>query len=244
MSVPLSHPLILERLSVRRSGRRVLSEVSAEVPAGTALALRGPNGAGKSTLLRCLAGLIPVEAGDARLGSLSLARATVAFREAVLYGGHRDAVKPALSVRDNLALWARLEGTPDARVEAALARFGLERIAPRPAAECSAGQARRLGLARLLVIDRPVWLLDEPTVSLDAGSVALLAEIVHAHLAGGGIALIATHADLGLGPLPVLAIGTGDDASPERGGRTPATVPGPDAARAGPPIDPFLDGHW
>ena len=218
--------LRLENLGCRRAGRTVFRGLYFRLGRGEAGVLRGPNGVGKSTLLRVLAGFIPVLAGDATLGEISLTRARGAFQERVAYAGHLDAIKPALGVAENLAAWAGLHGAGTDRVGTALARFGLDAIAGQPAAQCSAGQKRRLGLARLLVIDRPLWLLDEPTVSLDVASSALVADLVRAHCASGGLALIATHIDLDLPGAPVLEMRPAADASTE------ATD------------DPFLAGAW
>ncbi|MDT8344994.1 MAG: heme ABC exporter ATP-binding protein CcmA [Thermohalobaculum sp.] len=218
--------LEIDSLACRRAGRIVFRDLDFRLRAGEAAALRGPNGVGKSTLLRVLAGLIPPAGGDARLGATSLTRDRGGFQEQVAYAGHLDAVKPALGVAENLAVWAGLHATDGARVAAALDRFGIGHIATHPAAQCSAGQKRRLGLARLLVIDRPLWLLDEPTVSLDAASAAQVADLVREHCAGGGMALIATHIELGLGHGPVLEM------------RAPDDTAGSVAA------DPFLEGAW
>lgn len=190
--------LVLENLSARRAGRPVLDGVSATLAPGQALELRGPNGVGKSTLLRVLAGFVPPTGGDATLEGASLTQAAGAFRERVAYAGHLDAVKPALGFAANLGLWAGLHGAGSGRIAAALAHFGLAALADRPVAQGSAGQRRRLGLARLMLIDRPLWLLDEPTVSLDAEATALVAELVAGHLGRGGMAVIATHLPLGL----------------------------------------------
>jgi len=217
--------LILDNLACRRAERLVFHDLCFRVEAGQAAAVRGPNGVGKSTLLRQLAGLIPVAGGDARLGKVSLAASQQGFQEQVVYAGHLDAVKPALSIGENLMLWAGIHGNDAARASMALARFGLHAIAARPAAQCSAGQRRRLGLARLLVADRPLWLLDEPTVSLDADASALVADLVREHTAAGGMALIATHVPLGLGDIPTLEM-------------TPPEVD------AGHQDDPFLAGTW
>lgn len=223
--------LIIDDLACRRGGRTVFSGLSFRLEDGTAALLRGPNGAGKSSLLRVIAGLLPPVSGEVRLGDVRLTRDPGAVQERVALAGHLDAVKPALTVAENLAAWAGIMGAAKsgagARTQAALARFGLEAIADRPAGQCSAGQRRRLGLARLLVVERPLWLLDEPTVSLDADSAALVAELVRAHAASGGMALIATHIDLGLGPAPVLEM-TAPSARP----------PAPAAA------DDFLAGSW
>jgi len=222
--------LILDDLACRRGGRTVFAGLSFTVPAGTAALLRGPNGAGKSSLLRVIAGLLPPAAGEVRLGDILLSRDPAAMQEAVAFAGHLDAVKPALTVAENLALWAGILGAGRERAGAALERFGLARMADRPAGQCSAGQRRRLGLARLLVTERPLWLLDEPTVSLDAGSTALVAGLVREHAARGGIALIATHIDLGLGTVPVLEMAE----TTRTGGRGDATLP----------EDAFLAGRW
>jgi heme exporter protein A len=212
-------------LACRRAGRRVFAGVSFRVKAGEAATLRGPNGSGKSSLLRVLAGLIPPEAGAARLGDVALSDRD-AWQERVAYAGHLDAVKPQLSVAENLEGWAALYGAAPGAVEAALDRFGLEAIADYPASYCSAGQKRRLGLARLPVTGRPLWLLDEPTVSLDAESVAVFAALVREHVAAGGVAVAATHVPLGLEDGPLIEL------RPAAESAAPAEA------------DPFLEGAW
>jgi heme exporter protein A len=177
--------LAVSDLTVARGGVPVLAGVSFRLRGGEAALLRGPNGSGKTTLLRTLAGLQPPMAGEVSVPP-----------EEVAYAAHADGLKPTLTVAENLAFWAAIYGTGDTR--GAMERFRLAELARRPAGALSAGQKRRLGLARLLVTGRKVWLLDEPTVSLDVASVALFADAVRAHLAEGGIALIATHIDLGL----------------------------------------------
>ena len=177
--------LAAHALAVARAGVPVLEGVSFTLTAGRALVLRGPNGIGKTTLLRSIAGLQPPLAGRVE-----------AAPEAVAYAAHADGVKGMLTVAENLTFWARVFGT--AAVEAAIDRMAWRDLAERRAANLSAGQKRRLGLARLLVTGRPVWVMDEPTVSLDAASVRLFGDVVRDHLAQGGAALIATHIDLGL----------------------------------------------
>lgn len=177
--------LTVTDLMCTRGGVAVLSGVSFSLAPGQALILRGPNGSGKTTLLRTVAGLQPAAAGDIEVEQDSIA-----------YAAHADGLKATLSVRENLAFWAGLFGTSD--IEPALAAFDLADLAERLAGRLSAGQKRRLGLARLLVTGRPLWVLDEPTVSLDAASTGLFAAAVKAHLATGGAALMATHIDLGI----------------------------------------------
>jgi heme exporter protein A len=177
--------LRVNNLSCARGGVPVLAGVSFAVAAGQALILRGANGAGKTTLLRTLAGLQPALAGDVSVGADDMALAT-----------HADGVKAALTVAENLQFWAAVHGQRD--IAPAITAMNLIALQTRPAGQLSAGQRRRLGLARLLVTGRKVWLLDEPTVSLDAASVALFVQAVTAHLATGGLAVIATHIDLGL----------------------------------------------
>ncbi|MHA6344139.1 heme ABC exporter ATP-binding protein CcmA [Roseivivax sp. CAU 1761] len=192
--------LSLTGLSVARGGVPVLDGVSLALAAGEAVVLRGPNGAGKTTLLRCVAGLAPPLAGR------------VAGGEGVAYAGHADGIKATLTVTENLRFWAAAFGAGG--IDRALRDFALDDLADRPAGTLSAGQARRLGLARLLVTGRPVWALDEPTVSLDRASVALFAAAVGRHLAEGGAALIATHIDLGLATARELDV-TGFRARPQ-----------------------------
>ena len=185
--------LIVSNLSCQRGAKTVLSDLSIRLGAGHAMLLRGPNGVGKSTLLRGLAGLVPVT-GSVSLHDLPITDRD-AYEENILYAGHLDAIKPQLSVAENLAFWAAIYGGDP---YGALDRMGIGHIADRPAGICSAGQKRRLGLARLLLAPRALWLLDEPTVSLDADGALALAGLIKSHLAAGGMALIATHIDLAL----------------------------------------------
>lgn len=185
--------LIAESLSVSRGGIAVLENVTLALSPGRALILRGPNGSGKTTLLRTLAGLQPPLRG--RID---------ADEAALVYAGHADGIKGALSVRENLAFWAAIFGGGD--VEAAMSAYALAPLADRPAAALSAGQKRRLGLARLIVAHRSVWLLDEPTVSLDTDATAMFVAVMRGHLAKGGSAIIATHIALGLDEADVLDV--------------------------------------
>lgn len=183
--------LAVHDLAVARGGMRTVEGVSFTLGAGQALILRGPNGIGKTTLLRTVAGLQPPVTGR-----------IAAAPDAIAYAAHADGLKTALTVTENLHFWAQVFGQTD--IAPAIEAMNLRDLTERPAGTLSAGQKRRLGLARLLVTGRPVWVLDEPTVSLDADSVALFAGAVRAHLGQGGAALMATHIDLGLPEAEVL----------------------------------------
>ncbi|MBM1688860.1 heme ABC exporter ATP-binding protein CcmA [Sulfitobacter geojensis] len=177
--------LSAQNLTLARGGVPVIAGLDFTLAAGQALILRGPNGAGKTTLLRTIAGLqAPVS------GTISGAD------DAIAYAGHADGIKAMLSVRENLQFWAQVFG--GGAIDAALDAYALHPLADRLAGTLSAGQKRRLGLSRLLVTGCPVWVLDEPTVSLDVDAVAMFAAAVRAHLASGGAALIATHIDLSI----------------------------------------------
>lgn len=177
--------LTVTDLAIARGGVPVLEGLSFTLAPGRALILRGPNGIGKTTLLRTVAGLQPPLAGRVE-----------GAEETIAYAGHADGIKPPLTVTENLKFWAQVFGTGD--IAPALKAFALTDLADRQAGNLSAGQKRRLGLARMLATGRPIWALDEPTVSLDRDSVAMFAAAVRAHLGQGGAALIATHIDLGL----------------------------------------------
>lgn len=177
--------LTVRDLGVSRGGITILEGIGFTLAPGAAIVLTGPNGIGKTTLLRTVAGLQSAAAGTIELPPEGLA-----------YAGHADGLKAMLTVAENLTFWARIFGQDG--IAAALTAMDLAALADRPAQNLSAGQKRRLGLARLLVTGRRLWLLDEPTVSLDAASVGLFAAAVRTHLAGGGAALMASHIDLGL----------------------------------------------
>ncbi len=177
--------LTVTDLAITRGGVPVLEGLSFTLNPGHALVLRGPNGIGKTTLLRTLAGLQPPLTGHIQ-----------GAEDQIAYASHSDGLKPTLTVSENLKFWASVFGTHD--IQPALDSFALNKLADRHAGNLSAGQKRRLGLARMLVTGRPIWMLDEPTVSLDQNAVQMFADAVRAHLGQGGSALIATHIDLGL----------------------------------------------
>jgi heme exporter protein A len=199
--------LLASDLACVRSGREVFAGLGFSVAAGEALVVLGRNGAGKSSLLRMIAGLVRVAGGRLVLEG---GDPELTLPEQAHYVGHQDAIKPALTVQENLEFWARyLAGPAPAKAasELALEAFALGHLAGLPAAYLSAGQKRRLSLARIVAVQRPVWLLDEPTSALDAMAQQQLSQLMQAHLAGGGIILAATHAPIGLADTQELRLG-------------------------------------
>ena len=187
--------LVARDLHCVRGGRTVFEGLGFAVASGEALLVTGRNGAGKSSLLRQIAGLVRVAGGAITLEG---GEAESSIAEQAHYLGHADALKPSLSARENLTFWARYLGGADDDGDRALSAVGLDDLADLPAAYLSAGQQRRLAIARLIAVKRPIWLLDEPTSALDIGSQARFAEAMGAHLAGGGLILAAVHGDIGL----------------------------------------------
>jgi heme exporter protein A len=186
-------------LACRRAGRDVFAGLDFSIAAGEALLVLGRNGAGKSSLLRMIAGLVRVAEGELTIEG---GDPELSLPEQSHYVGHQDAVKPALTVAENLCFWAdylRLPGSAAAAVPAALDALDLTGLADLPAAYLSAGQKRRLSLARVVAVQRPLWLLDEPTSALDAAAQERLTGLMRGHLASGGIILAATHGPVGLG---------------------------------------------
>jgi len=178
-----------------RSGRDVFSGLDFEASSGEALAIIGANGSGKTSLLRMIAGLLGVAGGSIGLegGDTELT-----LPEQAHYLGHRDALKPALSVLENLAFWRDFLGGEASDARESLTAVGLDHAVGLPAAYLSAGQRRRLSIARLLTVRRPIWLLDEPTNALDVAGQSLFAGLMTDHLARGGLIVAATHAPLGI----------------------------------------------
>tara|TARA_B100000614_G_scaffold255652_1_gene273017 strand:+ start:84 stop:704 length:621 start_codon:yes stop_codon:yes gene_type:complete len=175
----------VKSLSVSRGGINLLQDVDIELKNGQAGILRGPNGVGKTTLLRALAGLQPFDSGEIECSL-----------EDICYSGHADGVKPTLTVQENLEFWANIFGSPS--ISEVAEKFMIIDLLNSKAGNLSAGQKRRVGLSRLGLTGRQVWLLDEPTVSLDETSVKIFENIIRDHISEDGCALIATHIDLGL----------------------------------------------
>ncbi len=185
--------LAAKQIACRR-GRRLLFEgLSFSLDPGQSMLVTGPNGAGKTSLLRLIAGLLPLEAGRIEGGDAELP-----LEERCHYVGHLNAIRSALSLRENLRFWSDFLGGDAERMDEGLELFGLDALGDLPAGLLSAGQKRKLGLLRLLAAPRAIWLLDEPSVSLDAASVQILARVIRRHLTEGGIAVVASHTPLKL----------------------------------------------
>lgn len=195
-------------LAASRGGRRLFGGVAFALDPGDALVLVGPNGSGKSTLLRLLAGFGRPSAGVIAWDGVDIHDGLDEYRDRVQILGHADAVKPALRVCELLGFWIALSGTkPEpGRISAALDAVGLGPLRDTPCRFLSAGQKRRLALARLAAYDRALWLLDEPSVGLDADSIAGLAVMIAEHRRRGGMAILSTHQDLGLEAATVLSL--------------------------------------
>ena len=225
-----------KNLTTRRGGRAIYEGLSFQLNSGEALVLTGPNGAGKTTLIRTIAGYLPLSKGTIELiGGVE----DTPLTEQCHYVGHKNAIKTSLTVEENLRFWAGfLQDSPDpdggtkakakakageaaadkaTSIEDALQQFNLAALRHIPGGYLSAGQTRRLGLARLLVAYRPLWLLDEPTVSLDVASQKILSDAVNAHVSSGGMAIAATHIPLGLTAARELRLGEGRQGEDMRG---------------------------
>ena len=193
-----------DKLACSRGGREVFAGLSFSLSGGEALVVTGRNGTGKSSLLRMIAGLICVSAG--RL-DLTGGEDDATLPEQAHYLGHQDALKPSLSVGENLRFWAEFLGSDRRAIQPALEAVDLVELADLPAAYLSAGQRRRLSIARLVAAPRPLWLLDEPTSALDVPSQGRLAELMRIHLDGGGMILAAAHGPIGLETARELKLG-------------------------------------
>jgi heme exporter protein A len=208
-------------LACRRGGRKVFDRLSFTLAAGELLALTGRNGSGKTTLLRALALLIRPDAGTIRWQGADIRAEPESWRGRLAWLGHLEDLKGDLSVCENLLVAERLRGAPPAedRLDVALAAFDLAGLAVRPVRTLSAGQRRRVALARVLLTQAPLWLLDEPLNALDAPAQAAFRSVLQQHLAAGGLAIAATHADLGMPAARGLELGvTQSCPSPPLGG--------------------------
>src|SRR5215207_4841943 len=191
-------------LTCERGGRELFSGLGFSLAGGEALVVTGRNGSGKSSLLRLIAGLLRPDRGRISIEGGDPERS---IAEQAHYLGHQDALKPSLTVGENLRFWSAYLGPAENPPERALVQFGLEDLADLPAAYLSAGQKRRLSLARLLTAHRPLWLLDEPSAALDAEGQSRLTDLMVEHLARCGLILAAAHGPIGLANAPELKLG-------------------------------------
>lgn len=192
MRPPFNVTIEASDIACERGGRTLFKGLEFSLGPGEGLLVTGPNGAGKTSLVRQIAGLLPLAAGQFTAKG---AEADMPVAELCHYVGHLNAAKSALSVRENLSFWADFLGGGD--VEEAIASFGLTPLSEISAGLLSAGQKRKLALSRLFAAPRPIWLLDEPSVSLDTSSVKRLSQAIRNHLSKGGIAIVSTHVPLG-----------------------------------------------
>lgn len=196
--------VILRGIQCIRGDRTLFDDLNLELSAGAALLVQGPNGSGKTSLLRLVAGYLPPQAGTITFNGCADDAAATHLH----FLGHKDGLKPPLSAREQLAFWKLLLGGAGA-LDDALTHWGLAALADLPCGVLSAGQARRLALARLMAVKRPIWLLDEPTAPLDEHGLAVFEETVAAHRASGGIAVIATHRAVNVPGAETLQLGKG-----------------------------------
>lgn len=199
--------LIVENLSIHRATQEIVSDISFELSEGDALIVTGENGSGKSTTLRGIAGLMPLNSGSVKLLDENGKQFEGETREYCHYLGHQNGMKPALTVRENLDFWQKFCGEPDLTIEEALEEVDLAHTINLPFSYLSAGMKRRVSIARLLVSDRPIWIVDEPTAGLDAQSVKMFTGLCHTFCEGGGILIAATHLPLGIETEKTLEIG-------------------------------------
>ena len=184
--------LTVSNLSARRGGRTIFEGLSFELQNGQSMAVVGPNGSGKSTLLRVLAGLLRSETGTVQINSYNT--------QEICFSGHRDGLKGALTVHENLTFWANLYSAAENAVETAISLMALEAVLDMPADMLSAGWRRRAGLARLALGTASIWMLDEPYTALDTENITRIDNLLSAHVENGGIALLATHKAPGFTP--------------------------------------------
>ena len=191
-----------ENLTCSRGGRTVFTDLDFTLQAGGVLVLVGPNGSGKSSLLRLMAGLLKPESGNIKWDAEAINEDPERHGARLHYVGHHDAIKPALSVLENVSFWASLMNGGSARVDSistALETLGIGHLEKVPGRLLSAGQKRRANLARVLATPAPLWLLDEPTTALDKETIKRLETTINHHCAGGGMVVISTHSDMQLG---------------------------------------------
>jgi len=193
-----------------RGERVVFTDLAFAINAGDALVLRGHNGSGKSTLLRLLAGLLKAQKGDISWNGENILDEPEQHNQRLHYVGHLDPIKPVLTVRENISFWSELRGHEN-DVDAALAAFGIMFLCDVPGRFLSAGQKRRVNLARIIASPAPLWLLDEPTTALDTDAILALERAIATHRQSGGMVIASTHTDIGLDSAKTLNL---DDFTP------------------------------
>ena len=198
--------LVADELACRRGERLIFRGLNCRLPPGGALVLTGANGSGKSSLLRLLATLLAPAAGEVKWAGLPVAADIQRYRGSLHYVGHLDAIKPALGVGETLRFWAGMRGIAKPPIDAALGAFALESMTDWPCRYLSAGQRRRLALARLIAAPAPLWLLDEPIAALDADGEQRLVAAIETHRATGGRVVVATHQPLALADPQIVAL--------------------------------------
>ncbi len=207
-TAPDSEVFAAQSLTCQRGGRVVFADLSFQLRAGAAVMLLGPNGSGKSSLLRVLAGLLKPSQGSLNWNDLKASDDPEAHVARLHYVGHHDALKPVLTVTENVRFWASLHDSggqaSQQRTEDALSRLDLLRLRDYPCKMLSAGQKRRANLARLLAAPAQLWLLDEPATALDRASVATLESIIADYRAAGGMVILSTHQDIVLPDAEIL----------------------------------------
>ena len=197
----------MDKLTIWRGEEEILRALSFDVASGQAIVVTGQNGAGKSTLLRAIAGLLPCESGQVSVEQADPEFADRKVPELCHYLGNENAMKPALTVGENLKFWQEFARFPHLGVDEALEMVGLVGLQFVPFSHLSTGQRRRIAIARLLVSYRPIWILDEPVSGLDAASADQFSALMQTHLEDGGIIIAATHVPLGLGNAKPLVLG-------------------------------------
>ncbi len=208
MTYPQSgHALAVSGLTCTRNGRTVFRDISFGAAPGGAVGVSGPNGSGKTSLLRAIAGLLPCAAGTVSWHGNDVRDAGSAWRREVVYCGHRNAIKPGLTVRENVVFWIRLARSPLSPCDA-LECVNLRLLADVPAAALSAGQQKRLSLARLVVGTGVCWLLDEPFASLDDASVHLFQSLILTNQRNNGIVIVSAHGDMKIDCTTAISLGT------------------------------------
>jgi heme exporter protein A len=190
--------LIASNISVIRGEELILEDISFTVSSNEALIVRGANGSGKSTLLRAIAGLLPLETGTFSVDDPDNEFGDSTHSQLCHYLGHENAMKPAMTVGENLAFWQEFAGQQHLEIDEAMEMVGLDGLQDVPFSHLSTGQRRRISISRLLISYRPIWLLDEPTAGLDAASEKQFAKLMQIHLEDGGLIIAATHIPLGL----------------------------------------------